>query len=208
MNAGQVNAGPTGAVVAGERGLDGVPDDRFLDELGERVARARRGADLTLATVAARAEVSAGYVSQIESATANPTVRSLARVAAAIGTTLGELLGAGEEAAAPDRRFEARFATTPRAATTPGTQGIWDLTAIGASRLAARLVHGAGGDHASPVSHPGEEFVTVLAGRCSLHVGGLVRDLKPFDGCHLAATDPHHIDNASDDLLLLVVLAQ
>ena len=179
-------------------------DDPVLDGLGERVAQARRRADLTLATVAQRAEVSAGYVSQIESASANPTVRSLARVAAAIGTSLGELLGAGAPTTEP--RFEPRFATTPRAATAPGVEGIWDLTALGAQRLGARLVRGPGGDHAEPVTHAGEEFLTVLAGRCTLHVGGLSRDLRAFDGCHLAATDPHHIDNASDDLLLLVVL--
>jgi transcriptional regulator with XRE-family HTH domain len=178
-------------------------DEAALDGLGERVAQARRRADLTLATVAQRAEVSAGYVSQIESSSANPTVRSLARVATAIGTSLGELLGAGTTSP----RFEPRFATTPRAATAPGVEGIWDLTALGAGRLAARLVRGPGGDHAEPVTHPGEEFLTVLAGRCTLHVGGLARDLRAFDGCHLAATDPHHIDNASDDLLLLVVLA-
>jgi transcriptional regulator with XRE-family HTH domain len=180
-------------------------DELVLDGLGERVAQARRRADLTLATVAQRAEVSAGYVSQIESASANPTVRSLARVAAAIGSSISELLGAGAPATEP--RFEPRFATTPRPATAPGVEGIWDLTALGAQRLGVRLVRGPGGDHAEPVTHPGEEFLTVLAGRCTLHVGGLSRDLRPFDGCHLAAADPHHIDNASDDLLLLVVLA-
>ena len=49
--------------------------------------------------------------------------------------------------------------------------------------------------------------MTVLAGGCELHVGGLVRDLKPFDACHFASDDPHHIARPSDDLLLLVVLS-
>jgi len=170
------------------------------------VARARTAAGLTLTELALRAEVSTAYISQIESAAANPTVRSLARLAAAMGTTLGELFGATGDDRPPAPRFEPRFATAPRAATAPAVDGIWDLTATGSGRISTRLVRGAAGDHASPISHPGEELVTVLAGGCELHVGGLVRDLRAFDACHFAADDPHHIAHPSDDLLLLVVL--
>ncbi|GAB1646369.1 helix-turn-helix domain-containing protein [Krasilnikovia sp. MM14-A1259] len=182
------------------------PDDEAVRTLAARVARARRAAGLTLAAVADRAGVSAAYVSQIESAAANPTVRSLARVAEALGTTPGELLGPPSGEPPRGRRFEPRFAPTPRAATTAGVQAIWDLTAMDSTRIGVRLVRGDAGDHASSVGHPGEEFLMVLAGRCHLHVGGRTRELGPFDACHYAACDPHHIDGASEDLLLLVVL--
>jgi transcriptional regulator with XRE-family HTH domain len=186
---------------------DSEPDGGAMGSLGRRVARARTAAGLTLAALAGRADVSTAYISQIESATANPTVRSLARLAAGMGTTLGELFGATHDDRLPTPRFEPRFATTPRAATAPGVEGIWDLTATGSGRITTRLVRGAAGDHASPISHPGEEFVSVLAGTCELHVGGLVRDLKPFDACHFTSDDPHHIARPSEDLLLLVVLS-
>ena len=183
------------------------PDAPAMESIGRRVARARGAAGLTLAALAQRADVSTAYISQIESATANPTVRSLARLAAGMGTTLGELFGAGQDDRLPAPRFEPRFATTPRAARALGVEAIWDLTATGSGRINTRLVRGTAGDHASPISHPGEEFVAVLAGACELHVGGLVRDLKPFDACHFASDDPHHIARPSDDLLLLVVLS-
>jgi transcriptional regulator with XRE-family HTH domain len=181
--------------------------DRAIGRLARSVAQGRRAAGLTLAALAHRARVSTAYISQIESATANPTVRSLAQLSAAMGTTLGELFGGAPDDRLPTPRFEPRFATTPRAARAAGVEGIWDLTATGSGRINTRLVRGAAGDHASPISHRGEEFVSVLAGSCELHVGGLVRDLKAFDACHFAAEDPHHIARPSDDLLLLVVLS-
>ena len=72
--------------------------DQSVASLGRRFAAARRAAGLTLAAVAERSDVSAAYISQIESGTANPTVRSLAAAAAAVGVSLGELFGAtGDE---------------------------------------------------------------------------------------------------------------
>lgn len=183
-------------------------EQEVVDSLGRRVAQARRAAGLTLAAVAQRADMSAAYISQIESGTANPTVRSLGRMAAAMGVTLAELFGSSGGDQLPVPRFEPRFATAPRAAVTPGAEGIWDLTATGSSRVFARLVHGQPGDHADPISHPGEEFMTVLAGRCQLRVGDLVREMNTFDVCHFTASDPHHITGVSDDLLLLVVLTE
>ncbi|NJC74062.1 helix-turn-helix domain-containing protein [Planosporangium thailandense] len=195
-------------MIVARTGDSAVVDDQVVESLGRRVARTRHAAELTLAAVAQRADVSAAYISQIESATANPTVRSLARIAAAMGVSVGELFGSTGDDQLPTPRFEPRFATAPRAALTPGASGIWDLTAAGSARIFARLVHGEPGDHADPVSHPGEEFVAVLAGRCHLRVGDRVRELKAFDACHFAASDPHHITDVSDDLLLLVILTE
>jgi transcriptional regulator with XRE-family HTH domain len=182
--------------------------DQSVASLGRRFAAARRAAGLTLAAVAERSDVSAAYISQIESGTANPTVRSLAAAAAAVGVGLGELFGTTGGEQLPTPRFEPRFGTVPRAALTPGVHGIWDLTAIGSARMFARLVHGEAGDHRSPISHPGEEFVAVLAGRCQLRVGGLVHEMQALDACHLAASDPHQITETTEDLLLLIILTE
>ena len=173
-----------------------------------RVASARRTTGLTLSAMATRSGLSPAYLSQIESGSANPTVGTLARVAAGLGSDFGSLLGDG---AAPGRlveRFEPRFATVPLLAQLPDGSGVWDLTAVGSARLFARLVRGAPADHAEPISHPGEEFVAVLSGRCDLRVGSVVRTLHQADGCHLSASDQHEITAPSDDLLLLVILSE
>ncbi|MGW1325207.1 helix-turn-helix domain-containing protein [Streptomyces antibioticus] len=181
------------------------------DVLAASVARVRRAAGLTLSAVAARAGVSPAYVSQVESGTANPTVRTLSQIADALGVTPAELLGGtppGAAVSAPAPGFPPRFAPAPLLARTDGHHGIWDLTAPGAHRVGARLLHADLGDHDHPTAHSGEEFVLVLAGSCRVSVAGTVRLLRTADSCHFAATDEHHFTDASDDLLMLVVLTE
>lgn len=183
--------------------------DRTAAALRTQVAGARRVTGLTLSALAHRSGLSTAYLSQIEAGAANPTLRTLAQLAAGLGCALGELFGADAAAGAPrTERFEPRFTALPLLATQPGHHGIWDATAPGATTLSVRLVHGSAGDHADITTHPGEEFVVVLAGRCTLRVGGGVRGLGPGESCHLAATDPHAITDTSEDALLLVVLTE
>jgi transcriptional regulator with XRE-family HTH domain len=173
--------------------------------LRTQVADARRVSGHTLASVARRSGLSTAYISQIESGSANPTLHTLAQLAAGLGCDLAELFGASALTTAGPR-FAPRFTPLPLLAGSPGHDAIWDVAAPGAAKLSARLVHGRAGDHAETTSHAGEEFVVVLAGTCTLQVGGLTRVLQAGESCHLAAADPHAITDPSDDALLLVVL--
>lgn len=173
--------------------------------LGSRVAAARRECGLTLAGVAARSGMSPAYVSQIESGTANPTLRTLIQVAAAVDTDVMHLIGGAD-----DRRPAGFVAYRSRAAlahSVPGSPGVWDHTAVGSRQLVARLVHGDAADHGEPVVHPGEEYVIVLRGTCRLHVGDAVHALGVGDACHFSAEQPHHVASASPDLTLSVVMS-
>ena len=180
--------------------------DDFRPALGRAAAAARTAAGMTLAAVAERSGLSTAYISQIESGSANPTVTTLVKVAAALAVTVEELLGVS--ATNPPSSFPPRFTTVPRVAVAATGNGIWDLTAAGSTLLVGRLVRGPAGDHSQPVNHPGEEILTVLTGRCRLVIGGLTRELSQFDSCHFAASETHQITDASDDLLLLVVLTE
>ncbi|MEU3499807.1 helix-turn-helix domain-containing protein [Streptomyces hundungensis] len=64
--------------------------------LGGAVRRRRRALDLTLATVAERSGLSVPFLSQIENDRARPSMRSLQRMADALGTTAVELLAAAD----------------------------------------------------------------------------------------------------------------
>ena len=178
---------------------------RAAEDLGAHVASVRRRTGLTLAVVAHRAGLSPAYLSQIESGSANPTVRALAQLAAAFGTELATLFGS-------DRSDPATFAPywspAARATAVAGMAGVWDLTAAGSRRLSARLVHGDAADHAAPVAHPGEELVVVLRGQCQLNVDGEARAMAAGDACHFPATQPHHISAPSTDLTLSVVMSE
>ncbi|MFS4091217.1 helix-turn-helix domain-containing protein [Streptomyces sp. AF1A] len=199
-------AGKGDSTGSGPAAAHGSPDTGDL--LAASVARVRRAAGLTLSAVAARAGVSPAYVSQMESGAANPTVRTLCQIADALGSTPAELLGGTRPGTVAAPGFPPRFAPAPLLAQADGHHGIWDLTAPGARRLGARLLHADLGDHDHPTSHPGEEFAIVLAGSCRVAVAGTVRLLRPGDSCHFAAMDEHHFTDAGDDLLMLVVLTE
>ena len=66
--------------------------DRLLESLGRRVRELRVERSWTLKTLAARARLSLRFVVQLESGRANISVRGLARLARALGTTPAALL--------------------------------------------------------------------------------------------------------------------
>jgi XRE family aerobic/anaerobic benzoate catabolism transcriptional regulator len=79
-----------------------VDADRLLRGLGHRVRALRTRRQLSLKELAQRAELSARFLVQVEGGTGNISVRKLAGLARALGTTPGALLsGAGGEADRP-----------------------------------------------------------------------------------------------------------
>lgn len=74
--------------------------DRLLANLGTRIRALRAARGFTLKELAERAELSARFLVQLESGTANVSVRKLAALARPLGTTPAELLAepAGETA--------------------------------------------------------------------------------------------------------------
>jgi transcriptional regulator with XRE-family HTH domain len=64
--------------------------------VGRNVARLRKAADITQAELAARMDVDRAYISGLERGERNPTISSVARVSAALGTKISTLF---EEAA-------------------------------------------------------------------------------------------------------------
>ena len=65
----------------------------ILGRLGARVAVLRRLKKWTQLQLAERAELPRSYVADIEGARRNPSLRTLMRLAAALGVTLRDLFG-------------------------------------------------------------------------------------------------------------------
>jgi quercetin dioxygenase-like cupin family protein/DNA-binding XRE family transcriptional regulator len=199
----------------GEQVSDAASDGAFdaADDAAEvsarvaaRIGAARRRAGLTLAAVASRNAISPAYLSQIEAGVANPTLRALVQIASALDTDVAHLLGGPDET--DSGPFRPYVSTAPLAARTHEGAGIWDLTAPGSRRLAARLVQGEPAGHTEPTSHPGEELVIVVNGTCKLHIEDAVHQLEAGDSCHFSAAERHHFTATSSDLTLCVVLTE
>ncbi len=75
--------------------------DRLLAALGRRVRQLRTGRDLSLRELAERSHLSMRFLGQVEKGEGNISVRKLAALAMALGTTPAALLPAGSEGGLP-----------------------------------------------------------------------------------------------------------
>lgn len=82
-------------------------DEEFLSALGRRVRDIRERRGMARRTLSAVSGVSERYLAQLEAGEGNASVVLLRHVAAALGTTLVELLGGGEDSV--EQRLVRRF---------------------------------------------------------------------------------------------------
>lgn len=161
------------------------------ERIARRVRRLRRLRGLTLDGVGARAGVSKSLLSKIENAKVSSPISTYARIAAALGVTVGELLG--EEDGGPCvlvRRDERK--PMPR----DGTRFGYIYEALGYKKLHKRmepflLTYPAGLPQVPSFTHGGEEFVFVLRGRLEFVHGGRRFVLRPGDSLYLDGRVPH-----------------
>jgi transcriptional regulator with XRE-family HTH domain len=174
-------------------------------ELGEKLREVRKAKGLSLQQVADLANLSKGFVSQVESGTTNPSIASLKRIANVLGTPLGGLFGPepnGEESApvtpqAPpldsgDVRIVRR--SRRKMLAWPGAEmKTYLLTPDLQRKLEVSLnVYEPGGHSGDePLVHEGEEFGLVLEGRLEVTVKDQTFVLEEGDSIYFPSHLPH-----------------
>ncbi|WP_207791971.1 helix-turn-helix domain-containing protein [Siccirubricoccus phaeus] len=166
--------------------------------VGERVRQLRRHRELSLQQVAQRAELSVGFLSQIERGLSSPSLRDLIRVAAALEADLGMLFeGAGGTppqgeglVTRPAQRQEVAFheGITKQLLTPHGDAAL---------RLYLITIEPAGRTGEELYSHAGEEAGLVLQGRLLLTVETTDHLLQEGDSFRFRSDRPHRFSNAS-----------
>ena len=158
-------------------------DDRVRRRLRE--LRTERG--LTLQQVAAAAHIDVSTLSRLETGKRRLALDHIPALAAALGVTTDELLGAGAA-----RRTRASAAS--RAGSTGMT--MWPLTNRGPARRRARLPHrDQRPPHARPPAvlpvHDGHDWMYVLDGRLRLLLGDDDLTIEPGEAVEFATATPH-----------------
>ena len=181
------------AAMSDEARIDGI-----TREIGRRLRSARAAAGLTLSDLAARTELSEGFLSRLERGHASASIANLIRLADVLGLGLHELFAVP---AAPARTEVAvhRGGDAPEEATSAGYR--WRHLAGGAplDRLEVfHLVFPRRETMPTMVSHPGQEHCYVLSGEVLFHVGGRQHRLRAGDGILIDSTLPHRAENAGD----------
>jgi quercetin dioxygenase-like cupin family protein/transcriptional regulator with XRE-family HTH domain len=137
--------------------------------LGNTIRTLRRRNGLTLVQLAALAELSHPFLSQLERGLARPSMSSLHRIARALGTTQPALMSMNSDAV-PDRRVGLVRADTGIPVDNPG--GVARSLVTGSRAIYPILFEGAFTDFGPYYSHPGDEFIYVLAGVLEVELDG------------------------------------
>ncbi|WP_226779949.1 helix-turn-helix domain-containing protein [Oceaniglobus trochenteri] len=155
--------------------------------LGPRLRARRRKLQLTLKAVAERAGVSVGYLSQVETDKAVPTLGTLAQVARALDVGLDYFVTTPKPADALSRaEGRERFSL-------PGSPVVYE--SLGAdypgSELSSYILHVPPGYASETVVHEGEEIIVILEGEIEQRLGDAVMAMRPGDALHYSGATPH-----------------
>ena len=176
--------------------------------VGSRIRELRRKHRLSLETIAARTDLSIGFLSQIERGLSSPSLRVLATLADVLGVGIAALFGGkpSEDAASGGivtrqvQRAELKLWRTgisKQLLSPAGTE----------SRLNLFLVHMEPGGNTGDelYTHDGEEAGLVLEGEMTLTVGAETWTLKTGDSFRFASRRPHRFSNPADDAKAVVL---
>jgi transcriptional regulator with XRE-family HTH domain len=184
------------------------PEPAMDVAVGQRIRDLRRTRAMSLEAVAARTELSIGFLSQIERGLSSPSLRVLATLADVLGVGIAGLFGTKEDAAAAPVAVVTR--ERQRAQLNLWRTGISKqlLSPAGSEgRLNLFLVHmepgGSTGDEL--YTHDGEEAGLVISGEMKLTVDAESWTLKHGDSFRFASRRPHRFSNPSDDSKAVVL---
>jgi transcriptional regulator with XRE-family HTH domain len=176
--------------------------------VGGRIRDLRRARQMSLETVAARADLSIGFISQIERGLSSPSLRVLATLADVLGVGIAALFGATSNDDGASGSVVTR--EVQRAELKLWRTGISKqlLSPAGSdSRLNLFLVHlepgGSTGDEL--YTHDGEEAGLVLEGVMILTVDAETWTLKQGDSFRFASRRPHRFSNPDADAKAVVL---
>ena len=176
--------------------------------VGRHARAVRRARGLTLGALAERADLSKGHLSRFERGEKALSVAALLRLAQALGTSVGRLLG--EEVAAEEihvsRRAERPVLTSAEAGLTYRYSLVSGGDGVDGGRNVFLLELDAGGQRASTVVHAGDELLFVLDGRLVVTVGGREFMLEPSDYVEFPGRVPHVVSSLSEASRCLVVV--
>ena len=164
-------------------------------EIGARIKKLRLKLGLTQEELAARTELSKGFISQLERDLTSPSIATLVDILDALGTDTAAFFAsdtANEKIVfSPDDMFESFDETL-------ASKICWLVPNAQKNALEPILVSvEPGGRTAQDAPHEGEEFGYILAGGVTLMLGDRKLKLKKGDSFCFNPTEPHYISNAS-----------
>jgi transcriptional regulator with XRE-family HTH domain len=164
-----------------------------------RTFRLRR--NLTLAQLSELSGISIGHLSRLENGSRTPTVRLLLQLARALGVSLGALVGE-----TPDQNTVYVSRSVDRRTIETGDTSLQSLSDPALRWLQAVELCLLPGRVGEPASHPGEEWIYVLAGAIEVDLNGSTSSLAVGDAVHFRADVPHALRNSREEGATVLVV--
>ncbi len=161
-------------------------------EIGEKIKNLRLQLGLTQEELAARTELSKGFISQLERDITSPSIATLMDILEALGTNVGTFFG---EARADKIVYGAEDMFVKEEP--DGSSVQWLVTDAQRNALEPILVTLPAGTATTPDDpHEGEEFGYVLAGSVTLQLGDRRYRVRKGDSFYFRAHTAHHLTNS------------
>ncbi len=190
---------------------EGSDDGGLSRRLGELVRKLRSQHGLSLRALAAKAELSSGLICELEQGRVKPTVRTLLKLADALGVRADLFLGAvagsgGLGADAPIERvidhkavdgavvLRRQDRSRMKLANGLKWEGLLPGVTPGCSFVQLELPPGGTADD-QLLTHLGSEFGLVLSGRMQVELDGRVHELEQGDCIYFESSIPHRLSN-------------
>ncbi|WP_430593182.1 helix-turn-helix domain-containing protein [Humidisolicoccus flavus] len=172
-------------------------DDADRDVVGQKIRAFRKARRLTVRDLATRAEVSPGFISQLENGRTNAGVGTLRRIASALGIAFVDLFSTDTSTSRVLRRSErpllpTRSGTRKYAVTLPPLQGVEIyISEIEPGQMIgdATFTHG-----------DSQEIIYVLNGTVVLTVSGTKFEVSTGDSIEFRSSEPHSLENFSNSM--------
>lgn len=164
-------------------------------DIGDKIKRTRLKLGLTQEELAARTELSKGFISQLERNLTSPSIATLIDILEALGTDIADFFTTGDAdekvVFTPDDMFESEDSDL-------GSKVCWLVPNAQKNDLEPILVTlGEGGRTFEDDPHEGEEFGYVLSGSVILVIGSRKLKLHKGDSFCFKPTENHYIANLS-----------
>jgi transcriptional regulator with XRE-family HTH domain len=186
-------------------------------DFGSRLRSSRRAQGLSLQALASRAEVSASFISQVETGKSQPSVATLFALATSLGVPIVDLFGDRDRDPQDSDRYPIQGAharpwtseygnrvslvhPAHRAKLAPSDGVAWERLAATPDRgVNFKQIVYAPGTASAPggelVSHAGHEYGYVMSGEVEVVVGDFVATLGPGESIDFPSTVPHLLRN-------------
>lgn len=170
-------------------------------DIGNKLKQLRILKGLTQEELADRAELSKGYISQLERNLTSPSIATLMDILQCLGTSIGEFFNEEPEEQVvfgKNDYFEKVDAES-------GCSVTWIIPNAQKNRMEPILLTlEPGGSTCPDTPHEGEEFGYILSGSVSIHLGGRVHRAKKGESFCYACDRQHFLTSKAGATLIWV----